>query len=403
MIMTRFLTHLRAGGLKVSLNEFLSLLEALSQRVIAPDVDEFYLLARTILVKNESAYDRFDQLFASFLDGVQAALHDWMPSVPDDWLQAQAKRLLTDDERAAIDKLGSFEELMAQLKERLAEQHKRHQGGNRFVGTGGTSPFGNSGYHPEGVRIGGKSTHRRAVKVWEQRQFADLNDQLELNTRNFKVALRRLRRFAREGAAEELAVDDTISATAKNAGWLDLKFVPERHNAIKVLLCLDVGGSMDDHIRVCEELFSAARAEFKHLEHYYFHNCVYERLWRSNARNREDVVSTHQLLHTYGSDYRLIFVGDASMNPYELLAPGASVEHHNPEAGVVWMRRLLATFPHAVWINPVEPQNWDYVSSLGMLRELMQQRMFPLTLDGLSAAIEALRHPKVTMSEPQPA
>ncbi|MCU0755127.1 MAG: hypothetical protein MUE46_08400 [Xanthomonadales bacterium] len=400
-MLIRFVEHLRAGGLPIGLQEVLALLGALRADVVAPSIEEFHALARACLVKREGHYDLYDRLYGRYFEGVHAASVEWFKDLPAEWLKALAKREFTDEEKAALEKLGSFEELMQKLRERMAEQHQRHQGGNRYIGTGGTSPFGNSGYHPEGVRIGGQSTHRRATKVWEERNYRDLDGDAELNTRNFKLALRRLRRFAREGATEELALDDTISATAQNAGWLDLKFRAERHNAVKVLLLIDIGGSMDDHIRICEELFAAAKSEFKHLVHYYFHNCVYERVWRENKRRREQALSTHQLLHTYPGDYRLIVLGDASMNPYELLSPGASVEHFNEEAGVVWMRRLLAAYPHAVWLNPAPANSWAYTTSIGIVRELMQERMYPLTLDGLSAAIAALKQPMA--AEPAPA
>ncbi|QEL65433.1 VWA containing CoxE family protein [Oryzomicrobium terrae] len=388
-----FFLHLKQRGLPVSLTEFLTLLEALEARVITANSDDFYLLARTVLVKDEARYDLFDAAFGEYFRGI-AALPD--PSaalartLPEEWLKLLAQRVLSAEERAQLEKLG-WDELFKRLKERLDEQKERHAGGSKWIGTGGSSPFGHGGYHPEGIRIGGPSAgNRTAVKVWEKREFRNLADDVELGTRNIKVALRRLRRFARQGAATELDLDATIEGTARNAGTLDLHLRPERHNAVKVLLCLDVGGSMDDHIRVCEELFSAARSEFKHLEHYYFHNCVYESLWRDNRRRHDERIATWQVLHTYPSDYRLIFVGDATMSPYEIVQPGGSVEHWNEEPGAAWLKRMLAAFPHAVWLNPVPEAHWPHSHSLRMVRELMGERMYPLTLDGLARAIHAL-------------
>ena len=391
-----FFLHLKQRGLPVSVTEFLTLLEALEARVVAVDSESFYLLARTTLVKDESRYDLFDAAFGEYYRGLAAApdpLADLQRALPREWLELLAKRVLSAEERAALEKLG-WDELFKRLEERLAEQKERHAGGSKWIGTGGTSPFGHGGYHPEGIRIGGPSAgNRTAVKVWEKRDYRNLADDVELGTRNIKVALRRLRRFARQGAATELDLDATIAGTARNAGTLDLHLRPERHNAVKVLLCLDVGGSMDDHVRVCEELFSAARSEFKHLEHYYFHNCVYENLWRDNRRRHDERVPTWQVLHTYPSDYRLIFVGDATMSPYEIIQPGGSVEHWNEEPGAAWLKRMLAAYPRAVWLNPVRESHWAHSHSLRMVRELMDERMFPLTLDGLGRAIRALSRP----------
>ncbi|WP_334157301.1 vWA domain-containing protein [Oryzomicrobium sp.] len=391
-----FFLHLKQRGLPVSVTEFLTLLEALQARVVAVDSESFYLLARTTLVKDESRYDLFDAAFGEYYQGLAAApdpLADLQRALPREWLELLAKRVLSAEERAALEKLG-WDELFKRLEERLAEQKERHAGGSKWIGTGGTSPFGHGGYHPEGIRIGGPSAgNRTAVKVWEKREYQNLADDVELGTRNIKVALRRLRRFARQGAATELDLDATIAGTARNAGTLDLHLRPERHNAVKVLLCLDVGGSMDDHVRVCEELFSAARSEFKHLEHYYFHNCVYENLWRDNRRRHDERVPTWQVLHTYPADYRLIFVGDATMSPYEIIQPGGSVEHWNEEPGAAWLKRMLAAYPRAVWLNPVRESHWPHSHSLRMVRELMGERMFPLTLDGLGRAIRALSRP----------
>jgi len=386
-----FFFELRRAGLKVTTTEFLTLLEALQARLADFNMEQFYYLARLILVKDETQYDRFDVVFAAYFNAVESALDVAAGEVPEAWLRRQAELLLSEEERRRIRSLGGWNALMETLKERLREQSSRHQGGSKWIGTAGTSPYGAYGYNPEGVRIGqSESRHRRAVKVWDQRQFRNLDDRRQLGTRNIKVALRRLREFARSGAAEVLDLDDTIRSTARNAGMLDLKLVPERHNAVKVLLFLDAGGSMDDYVRVCEELFSAARAEFKHLEYFYFHNCIYERLWQDNARRRTQSVSTWDVLHTYGSDYRVIFVGDATMSPYEITYPGGSVEHWNEESGAQWMQRLLAAYPKAVWLNPQPRRRWDSTPSIQLLREMLGERMFALTPAGLDAGIRAL-------------
>jgi hypothetical protein len=391
-MLIRFFFALRVAGLKPSLTEFLALLEALRRGVADTTIDDFYLLARTCLVKDETRYDLYDRVFGAYFKGVTAAADELYGSVPEEWLRRQAELMLTDEEKAKIKALGGFEELMQALKDRLAEQQGRHQGGNRWIGTGGTSPFGNAGYNPQGVRIGGASRNRSAVKVWEQRQYRNLDDQIELGTRNIKVALRQLRRFARSGAADELDLDGTIRETARNAGWLDLKFRPERHNAVKVLLFLDIGGSMDDHIRVCEELFSAAKTEFKHLEHFYFHNFLYERVWKDNSRRYTDTTSTMDILHKYAADYRVVFVGDACMSPYEIVQAGGSVEHWNEEPGSVWMKRLTDVYPRTVWLNPMAEDTWGYHASIDLTRQLLGDRMYPMTLAGLGKAIEKLRH-----------
>ncbi len=386
---------LKDEGLPVSLREYLDLLAAMEKNVAAYDVNDFYYLARSLLVKDERNIDRFDRVFGEVFKGLERieeqGFGEDLAVIPKEWLEKLAELLLSDEEREKIKEIGGWDKLMEELQKRLAEQKGRHQGGSKWIGTAGTSPFGAYGYNPLGVRIGQDGNRNfSAVKVWDRRDFKDLDGERELGTRNIKVALRRLRRFAREGAADELDLEDTIRATAKNAGHLDLKMVPERHNAAKVLLLLDVGGSMDWHIELCEQLFSAARGEFKHLEHYYFHNCPYEQLWRQNRTRRTYPTPTWQILHTYPSDYRLIFVGDAAMSPYEIAHPGGSVEHDNDEAGEVWMERILTTYPKAVWLNPLPEGHWDYYDSTQMIRQLMEDRMFPLTLDGLDAAMRLL-------------
>jgi uncharacterized protein len=393
-VLVKFFFELRNGGVPVTLTEFLTLLEALRARVAWASAEEFYFLARTTLVKDERHYDRFDRVFAEIFRGAQKLFEEIVATVPEEWLRALAARTLTEEEKKKIEALGGWEKLLETLRERLREQQERHEGGNKWIGTQGTSPFGANGYNPEGIRIGqAGSRNRRAVKVWEQREFRNFDDTVELGTRNMKLALRKLRKFAREGAADQLDLDGTISATARNGGMLDLKLVPERRNAVKVLLFLDVGGSMDDHVRVCEELFSAARSEFKHLEHFYFHNFLYESVWKDNRRRFSAVTPVTQVLRTYGHDYRVIFVGDATMSPYEITQPGGSVEHWNKEAGSVWMRRMTAAYPRLVWLNPENPQRWEYTASVRIARELVDDRMFPVTIQGLDAAIAALRRP----------
>jgi uncharacterized protein with von Willebrand factor type A (vWA) domain len=391
-MLVRFFLMLRAAGVPVSLTEFLALLGALKARLAALSVEEFYFLARVVLVKDERHYDRYDRVFAAHFKGLEQAFAELAgATVPAEWLRRQAELVLSAEERAQVEALGGFEKLMETLRERLREQQGRHAGGSKWIGTAGRSPYGAYGYNPEGVRIGqGESRQRRAVKVWDRREYANLDDSLELGTRNIKLALRRLRRFAREGAAEELDLGGTIDATARNAGWLDLKLVPERHNAVKVLLFLDVGGSMDGHVRICEELFTAARGEFKHLEYYYFHNFVYESVWKDNRRRHVERVPTAQLLRTYGPDYRLVFVGDATMGPYEIVQPGGSIEHWNDEAGAVWLQRLRNAYPRHAWLNPEPEERWGYVPSIALARELLEERMYPLTLAGIDRAMRAL-------------
>ena len=389
-----FFFTMRSAGLKPSLPEYLTLLEALSKHVAIYSIDDFYFLSRATLIKDESQYDRFDQAFAAYFKGVQTLGDEvFGADIPEEWLRRMAEKHLSPEEMAQIQALGGLVKLMETLRQRLEEQKEQHHGGNKWIGTGGTSPFGHSGYNPEGVRIGGESKHKRAVKVWEKREFRNLDDSVELGTRNIKVALRRLRRFAREGAQDILDVDDTIRSTAKNAGYLDLKMVAERRNAVKVLLFLDVGGSMDPHVRACEELFSACKTEFKHLEYYYFHNFIYESVWKDNRRRQSERIPLYDVLHRYTPDYKVIFVGDATMSPYEIAQPGGSVEHWNEEAGATWMRRLMQTFPHLVWLNPEPERFWDHTPSLRMTQEVIgADRMFPLTLDGLDRGMRRLMH-----------
>ena len=391
-MLIRFLSLLREAGIPVSVTEYLALLESLKAGIAETSVDNFYVLARTILVKDERYYDRYDRVFAAHFSGIESMLELLGGAeIPDDWLKRLAELHLSTEEKAKIEALGGLEKVMEALKERLKEQEGRHQGGSKWVGTAGRSPFGAYGYNPEGVRIGQDSSRQRsAIKVWDRREFRNLDDSLELGTRNLQVALRRLRRFAREGAAEELDLDGTINATARNAGWLDLKLRPERHNTVKVLLFLDVGGSMDDYIKVTEELFSAARNEFRHLEHYYFHNFVYESVWKDNRRRYQQRIPLQEVLRTYSPDYRLIFVGDATMGPYEILRPGGSVEHWNDEAGSIWLGRLLSAFPRFAWLNPQPESRWEQVPSIGVARQLVEGRMYPLTPAGLERATRVL-------------
>ena len=393
-MLVQFFFALRAAGVPVSITEFLTLLAALQARVAQLSAQEFYWLARACMVKDERHYDRFDRAFATIFAGAEALFEQLLASVPPEWLQGLAARVLSAEEKRRIEALGGWDQLMQTLRERLREQRERHAGGNKWIGTGGTSPFGAHGYNPEGIRIGAGGSHERlAVKVWERREFRNFDDTVELGTRNLKLALRKLRKFAREGAAEELDLDGTVDATARNGGMLDLKLVPERHNAVKVLLFLDVGGSMDDHVRVCEELFSAARSEFKHLQHFYFHNFPYENLWQDNSRRHSTLIPTEQVLRTYGHDYRAIVVGDATMSPYEIVQAGGSVEHWNGEPGAVWMQRLCAAFPRLVWLNPEAESRWQHTPSVRLTRELVGERMFPLTIAGLDLAIRELKRP----------
>ena len=389
-MLIEFFLKVKAGGVPASVREFLTLLEALKARVAFGSMDDFYHLARVCLVKDEKYYDRFDRVFAAYFRGI-VEVEAITVEIPEEWLRKLAEKVLTEEEKQLIESLGGWDRLMETLRRRLEEQKGRHQGGKKWIGTPGTSPFGAHGYNPEGIRIGqNESRHRRAVKVWDRREYRNLDDSVELGTRNIKVALKRLRRFARTGAPEELDLDDTIRSTAKNAGWLDLKLVPERHNAVKVLLFLDVGGSMDDHVSVCEQLFSAARTEFKHLEYFYFHNFLYERVWRDNRRRATERMATWDVLHTYPHDYKVIIVGDATMSPYEIVYPGGSVEHTNEEAGAVWLQRLLAVYHQTIWLNPQPESVWNYHESIRITRELIGERMFPLTLDGLDRGMRLL-------------
>ena len=390
-MLIKFFFMLRAGGLNPSITELLTLLSALERGVAGHSVENFYFLARAALVKDESKFDRFDKVFAAHFEGMEDLLRNLVAEVPDEWLKKHAELMLSEEELEKIQSLGGFDELMQALRERLEEQEERHEGGSKWIGTAGTSPFGAYGYNPEGVRIGQQgSGQRRGVKVWDRREYRNLDDSVELGTRNIKIALRKLRRFAREGAADQLDLDDTIDKTARNAGLLDIRMVPERHNAIKVLLCLDVGGSMDDHVRICEEMFSAARSEFKHLEYFYFHNFLYESLWKDNRRRHAERIPVGEITHKYGPDYKLVFVGDATMSPYEIVYAGGSVEHWNEEPGAVWIKRLLKAYPKAVWLNPEPEARWDYTPSVKLTRELMDDRMYPLTLSGLDQGIKAL-------------
>ena len=389
-MLSGFLLKLREHRVPVSIKEYLTLLEGLGSGVIPPSIDDFYFLARIVLVKDEANFDKFDRAFGEFFKDVESLTGE-QAEIPLEWLLKQAELNLTPEQKAEIEALGGWEKLMETLRQRLAEQKERHQGGNRMIGTAGTSPFGAHGYNPEGVRIlQDRSRNRSAVKVWDAREYRNLDDSVELGTRNIKVALRRLRRFARQGSPEELDIDATIDRTARNAGWLDLRMRPERHNAVKVLLFLDIGGSMDDHVKLCEELFSAAKLEFKHMEHFYFHNCLYDYVWKDNRRRNAERTPTWEVLHKYGHDYKVVFVGDATMSPYEILQPGGSVEYHNEESGAAWMQRVLQVYPKAVWLNPEPEEVWPYRQSVHLMRELMADRMYPLTLAGLEGAMRAL-------------
>ena len=387
-----FFLKLRSASIPVSITEYLTLLDALDHDVCEFGVEDFYHLARAALVKDERHFDRFDLVFGAHFKGVETLFDGVAGEIPLEWLRKLAEKNLSEEEKALVASLGGWDKLMEMLRQRLEEQRKRHQGGGKWIGTAGTSPFGAYGYNPEGVRIGQDgSRNRRAVKVWDRREYRDFDDSMEFGTRSFKVALRRLRQFAREGADEELDLDDTIRSTARNAGLLDVRMVPERRNAVKMLLFLDVGGSMDDHVRRCEELFSAARSEFRHLEHFYFHNCLYESVWRDNRRRHAQRVPTIEVLRTYGPDHKVIFVGDATMSPYEVVYAGGSVEHWNQEPGAVWMGRLLARYGHAVWLNPEPVRRWETTPSIDILRKLMDGRMYPLNVEGIDRGVRELR------------
>lgn len=392
-MLVEFFLRLRKALVPVSITEYLTLMQAMDARVASQSVDDFYHLSRACLVKDERHYDRFDRAFGAHFKGIEELFEDPEMAIPLEWLRLEAEKLLSEEEKSQIEALGGWEKLMETLRKRLEEQKERHQGGSKWIGTGGTSPFGAYGYNPEGVRIGQhESRHRKAVKIWDRRDFKNLDSSIELGTRNIKIALRRLRQFAREGASEELDLDATVRSTAKNAGYLELEMVPERHNAVKVLLFLDVGGSMDDHVRICQELFSATRTEFKNLEYFYFHNFIYESVWKDNRRRHVERISTLDLIRTYSPDHKIILVGDASMSPYEVVYPGGSIEHWNEEPGSIWLGRLLRAYPHAIWLNPEPKMRWDYTQSTTLIRDLMTGRMFPLTLEGLDTGMKELRH-----------
>ncbi|WP_027847538.1 vWA domain-containing protein [Marinospirillum minutulum] len=385
-----FFEEVRAAGVPATPRELLDLIRGLQADLAFAEIDDFYLLARTCLVKDEKYYDRFDLAFSSYFKGIGSLDELLEKVIPDEWLRQTFEKFLSEEDRKKIKSLGSLEKLMEEFKKRLEEQKERHAGGSKWIGTGGTSPFGHGGYHPEGIRVGGESKNRSAAKVWEKREFRNFDDSLSLGNRNIQVALKRLRQFARTGAAEELDLDSTIKATARNAGYLDLKMVREKHNSVKVLLLLDVGGSMDDHIEMVEELFTACRTEFKHLEHYYFHNCLYESVWKDNNRRFNERIPTMDLIHKYGPDYKVIFVGDASMSPYEIAVAGGSVEHFNQEPGQVWLKRVTNNWNKTVWLNPVPEKYWGYTQSISMINQLMEKRMYPLTIEGLDAAMKEL-------------
>jgi uncharacterized protein with von Willebrand factor type A (vWA) domain len=385
-----FFHDLKAAGVPVTLREYLTLMEAMEKDLAGRRVEDFYYLSRAALVKDERNLDKFDRVFGHVFKGLELMSDAPTVEIPSEWLKKLAEKYLTDEEKKQIEAMGGLDKLLETLRQRMKEQKGRHQGGKKWIGTAGTSPFGAYGYNPEGIRIGQDENRSfRAVKVWDRREFKDLDDQVELGTRNIKVALRRLRKFARTGAPEELDLDGTIKGTA-HKGYLDILMRPERHNAVKVLLFFDVGGSMDWHIKATEELFSAARTEFKHMEHLYFHNCLYEKVWKQNRRRFDDTTPTWDVLHTYPHDYKAIFIGDASMSPYEIMAPGGSVEHYNEETGAVWMERVVRTYPACVWLNPVPEAEWGHTQSIRMMRQLLGGRMYPLTLDGLDRAMREL-------------
>lgn len=389
-MLLNFFDALRKGGVPVSIKELLTLFEALQQHVAFGSIEDFYLLARTCLVKDERHYDKYDRVFSLYFKELET-LEDFLAIlIPEEWLRKEFEKTLTEEEKAKIESLGGLEKLIEAFKERMKEQKGRHEGGNKWIGTNGTSPFGNGGYNPEGVRVGGEGGQKKALKVWEKREFANLDDSVELGTRNIKIALRRLRKFARTGSDEELDLDDTIRSTAKNAGLLDIKMVPERHNSVKVLVFFDVGGSMDPYVRLCEELFSAVRTEFKHLQYYYFHNMLYDYVWKDNFRRFQEKTDTWDLLRTYSADYKVVFVGDASMSPYEIESPGGSVEYYNKESGVEWMTRMVETYDKLIWLNPVREDYWEHTPTIQRVRQILENRMFPLTLSGLEKGMALL-------------
>jgi uncharacterized protein len=389
-VFQRFFTELRAARVPVSLKEYLVLIEALEKDAIPPDVQDFYYLSRAALVKDERHLDKFDRVFGHVFKGLENTADTINAQIPAEWLQALTQKFLTDEEKAQIEALGGWDKLMETLQKRLEEQKERHEGGSKWIGAGGTSPYGNGGFNPEGVRIGGEGGQRKAVKVWDKREYKNLDDSVELGVRNIKVALRRLRKFARTGAPDELDLDGTIKTSARQ-GYLDIVLRPERRNAVKVLLLLDIGGSMDSHIKLCEELFSAARTEFKSLEFFYFHNCLYESVWKDNRRRHDEKTATWDMLHKFPSDYRIVFVGDATMSPYEVTYPGGSVEHWNEEPGALWLQRVAETYERVVWLNPTPRAHWDHTPSIQVIREIIgHQRMFPLSIEGLDGAMREL-------------
>lgn len=389
-MLINFFNGLKDAGVPVTPRELLDLLEGMKRNIVFGNIDDFYYFSRTCLVKDEKYFDRFDRAFGAHFNDLEA-LDDIIEAlIPDDWLRSEFMKNLSDEEKEKIESLGGLEKLIEEFKKRLDEQKERHEGGNKWIGTGGTSPFGQQGYHPEGVRVGPNGGNKKAVKVWDKRDFKNLDDSVELGTRNIKMALRRLRKFARTGAADELDLDDTISSTARNAGFLDIKMVPERHNAVKVLLFFDVGGSMDPHVKVCEELFSATRTEFKHMESFYFHNFIYESAWKNNVRRHDERTALLDIMHKYSHDYKVIFIGDASMSPYEIAQPGGSVEHWNEESGEMWMRRLKETYEKVIWINPVPEAEWEYTQSVSMTHQIMEGHMYPLSLKGLEEGMSYL-------------
>lgn len=391
-----FFYLLRSDGIKVTLHEYLALLEAVKKGLANYNIDDFYALSRSILIKHENQLDRFDQLFGQYFQGLEAIPKDFFDNIPDEWLRKNFVNQLSEEEKAMIEAMGGMDKLMERFKELMKEQKERHEGGNKWIGTGGTSPFGAYGYNPEGFRIGQEgSRNRRAVKVWDKRNFADLDDSVELDTRNMKMVLKRLRELTREGSEEELDLDGTIRKTSENAGMLDIKMQATKKNRVKVLMLMDIGGSMDDHVELCSRLFSAARYQFKHLEFYYFHNCLYESVWKDNTMRFDDKIPTWEILNKYNKDYKLIFVGDAAMSPYEVVAEGGSVEHYNPEAGVIWLERMKEQFPNFIWINPNPEYSWDYFQSTQIIQEIMEHRMFPMTLNGLQKGMKALKDTKI--------
>ncbi len=391
-----FFYLLREHGIPVSLHEYLALMEAMKKETAGFSIEDFYFLSRSLLVKNEAHLDRFDILFGNHFKGLNEIPDTFFKNIPEEWLRKNFEKFLSEEEKKMIEAMGGLDKLMERFKQLMEEQKERHEGGNKWIGTGGTSPFGANGYNPEGFRVGQEgSRNRSAVKVWDKRDFANLDDSLELNTRNIKIALKRLRVFTREGIAEELDVDETIRKTSDNAGVLDIEMVPSKKNRVKVLLLLDVGGTMDDHIETCSQLFSAARHEFKHLEFYYFHNCIYESVWKDNDRRHHERIPTFEVLHKFNRDYKVVIVGDAMMSPYEIVTKGGSVEHHNDESGLTWLQRVKEHFTSVVWLNPNAERGWNYFESTRIIRDAFENKMFPLTIEGLTLAMKALKNPKI--------